>query len=110
MQRPFRMLTLKQILAQIQPEDWFLSVDLKDAYFHIQIAPRSHIVLGIHFSREWPISTRSFHWTVSGPSETDGICILNYIDDWLMQVTGMISHRSLLLNHLERLGLKCELG
>ncbi len=40
MQRPFRMLTLKQILTQICPEDWFLSMDLKDAYFHIQIAPR----------------------------------------------------------------------
>ncbi len=37
--RPFRMLTLKQILAQIHPGDWFASVDLKDAYFHIQIAP-----------------------------------------------------------------------
>ncbi len=37
--RPFRMLTLKQILAQICPGDWFASVDLKDAYFHIQIAP-----------------------------------------------------------------------
>ncbi len=37
--RPFRMLTLKQILAQIRPGDWFASVDLKDAYFHIQIAP-----------------------------------------------------------------------
>ncbi len=33
------MLTLKQILAQIHPGDWFASVDLKDAYFHIQIAP-----------------------------------------------------------------------
>ncbi len=37
--RPFRMLALKQILAQIRPGDWFASVDLKDAYFHIQIAP-----------------------------------------------------------------------
>ncbi len=35
--RPFRMITLKQILAQIRPRDWFASVDLKDAYFHIQI-------------------------------------------------------------------------
>ncbi len=27
------MVTLKQILAQIRPGDWFASVDLKDAYF-----------------------------------------------------------------------------
>ncbi len=37
--RPFGMLTLKQILAQIRPGDWFASMDLKDVYFHIQIAP-----------------------------------------------------------------------
>ncbi len=35
----FRMITLKQILSQICPGDWFFSLDLKDAYFHIQIAP-----------------------------------------------------------------------
>ncbi len=39
MRRPFRMITLKQILSQIRTEDWFCSLDLKDAYFHIQIAP-----------------------------------------------------------------------
>lgn len=33
------MTMLKQILAQIWPEDWFISLDLKDAYIHIQIAP-----------------------------------------------------------------------
>ncbi|KAL0194969.1 hypothetical protein M9458_008541, partial [Cirrhinus mrigala] len=38
--RAFKMTMLKQILGQIQPGDWFVSVDLKDAYFHIQIAPR----------------------------------------------------------------------
>ncbi len=36
---PFRMITLKQILSQIYPGDWFFSLDLKDAYFYIQIAP-----------------------------------------------------------------------
>jgi len=29
---PFRMLTIKQISAQIPPGDWFMSVDLKDGY------------------------------------------------------------------------------
>ncbi len=31
----FRMLTLKSILSQVQEGDWFVTVDLKDAYFHI---------------------------------------------------------------------------
>ncbi len=39
MGRPFRMTTLKQILSQVCPGDWFFSLDLKDAYIHIQIAP-----------------------------------------------------------------------
>ncbi len=37
MRRSFRMITLKQILSQIRTGDWFCSLDLKDAYFHIQI-------------------------------------------------------------------------
>lgn len=32
MKWPFWMLTLKQILTQICPEDWFLSLDLKDTF------------------------------------------------------------------------------
>ncbi len=34
----------KLILAQIRPGDWFASVDLKDAYFHIRIAPHTQTV------------------------------------------------------------------
>ncbi len=41
MKRLFRMTTLKQILSQICPGDWFFSLDPKDTYFHIQIAPQS---------------------------------------------------------------------
>ncbi len=47
--RPFRMITLKQILAQIRPGDWFASMDLKDAYFHIQIAPHHRRFLRFAF-------------------------------------------------------------
>ncbi len=39
------MITLKQILSQIRTGDWFFSLDLKEAYFHIQIAP-SQTILG----------------------------------------------------------------
>ncbi len=31
--RSFKMITLRQILSHIRPGDWFISVDLKDAYF-----------------------------------------------------------------------------
>ncbi len=35
----FKMLTVKQIVSQIRSEDWFVTIDLKDAYFHISILP-----------------------------------------------------------------------
>jgi len=31
------MLSLKQIVSQIRSEDWFVTIDLKDVYFHISI-------------------------------------------------------------------------
>lgn len=34
------MLMLKSILFQVQARDWFVTVDMKDAYFHIQIIQR----------------------------------------------------------------------
>ncbi len=37
MQLKFKMLTLRQIVPQIRSEDWFVTIDLKDAYFHISI-------------------------------------------------------------------------
>ncbi len=58
MKRSFRMITLKQILSQICPGDWFMSLDLKDAYFHIQVAPLQKI-LEIHIRRGGHINTRS---------------------------------------------------
>ncbi|KAI2659229.1 Gag-pol polyprotein [Labeo rohita] len=47
MKRPLKMITLRQILSHIRPGDWFFSLDLKDAYFHIQIAPPSQTILEI---------------------------------------------------------------
>lgn len=35
----FKMLTLKLIVSHIQSKDWFVTIDLKDAYFHIEILP-----------------------------------------------------------------------
>ncbi len=33
----FKMLTIKPIMSQVQEGDWFVTIDLKDAYFHIQV-------------------------------------------------------------------------
>ncbi len=39
MQLKFKMLTLRQIVSQIRSEDWFVTIYLKDTYFHISILP-----------------------------------------------------------------------
>ncbi len=85
MRRPFRMITLKQILSQIRTGDWFCSLDLKDAYFHIQIAPPSQMILEIrlrgsglpvHGPTLWTVSGPPYFYEVHGrgsfPSKTDG--------------------------------------
>ncbi len=85
MRRPFRMITLKQILSQIRTGNWFCSLDLKDAYFHIQM------------------------WILEIRLRQMGIRILNYLDDWLIlsqSEVELLSHRTLILSHLERLGLR----
>ncbi len=58
MKRSFSMITLKQILSQICLGDWFVSLDLRDDYFHIQIAPIIGYFWDSHL-KGWLINTRS---------------------------------------------------
>ncbi len=43
------MITLKPILSQLCPGDWFMSLDLKDAYFHIEVVPHHKLFLRFAF-------------------------------------------------------------
>ncbi len=122
MRRPFRMITLKQILPQISLEDWFFSLDVKDAYFHIQIAPRNWPFLRFTFEGVayqytvlpfgLSLAPRTFmKWmdAALSPLRQMGIHILHYLDDWLVLAQSeveLLSHRSLLLSQLECLGLR----
>ncbi len=120
-ERQFRMVTLKQILAQIHPGDWFASVDLKDAYFHIQIAPHHRRFLRFAFENTayqysvlpfgLALAPRTFSKCVDAalsPLRAGGMRILNYLDDWLILAQSrdtLLSHIDSLLIHLESLGL-----
>ncbi len=122
MRRPFRMITLKQILSQIRTEDWFCSLDLKDAYFHIQTAPHHRRFLRFAFEGVayqytvlpfgLSLAPRTFTKCMDAalsPLRQMGIRILNYLDDWLILAQSeveLLSHRTLILSHLERLGLE----
>ncbi|KAI2643946.1 ORF V: Enzymatic polyprotein [Labeo rohita] len=46
---PFKMLTLKHILTYVRFQDWFVAIDLKDAYFHVSILPRHRPFLRFAF-------------------------------------------------------------
>ncbi len=114
--RSFRMITLKQILSQICPGDWFMSLDLKDAYFHIQVAPHHRQFLRFAFKgvayqyKVLPfglsLAPRTFTRCMDvalSPLRQMGIRILNYLDDWLIlaQLEAVsTSHKTLLLSHL----------
>ncbi len=122
MRWPFRMITLKQILSQICTEDWFCSLDLKDAYFHIQIAPHHRRFLRFAFEGVayqytvlpfgLSLAPRTFTKCMDAalsPLRQMGIRILNYLDDWLILAQSeveLLSHRTLILSHLEHLGLR----
>ncbi len=120
--RSFRMITLKQILSQIRPGDWFMSLDLKDAYFHIQVAPHHRQFLRFAFEgvgyqyKVLPfglsLATRTFTRCMDAalsPLRQMVIRILNYLNDWLIlaqseAVSTLL--KTLLLSHLDRLGLR----
>ncbi len=92
--RPF---TLTQILSQICLGEWFMLLDLKDAYFHIQIAPHhrrflrfafegvayQYKVLLLGLSLAARTFTRCMNLALS-PLRQMGIRILIYLDDWLI--------------------------
>ncbi len=118
----FKMLTLRQIVSQIRSEDWFVTIDLKDAYFHISILPYHRKFLRFAFGgkayqyRVLPfglaLSPRTFTKCVDAalvPLRLQGIRIMNYIDDWLILAQShqlAVRHRDVVLAHMEKLGLR----
>ena len=88
---PFRMLTAADILRVVTRGEWFTTVDLKDAYFHVPIAPHHQHFLrfafrGRHFQfRVLPfglsLSPRVFTRVVAAalaPLQMQGMKVLPY--------------------------------
>ncbi|KAL0160844.1 hypothetical protein M9458_044569, partial [Cirrhinus mrigala] len=119
---PFKMLTLKHILTCVRLQDWFVAIDLKDAYFHVSILPRHRPFLRFAFEgRAYQYKVLPFGLSLSprvftkvaeaalAPLRVMGIRILNYLDDWLILAHSwdlVCAHRDMVLNHLARLGLQ----
>ena len=117
---PFKMLTQKRIFKCIRPQDWFAGIDLKDAYFHVSILPRHRPFLRFAFEGRayqyksypsgWPcrpVSSRKSRPLL--PMCELGVCILNYLNDWLILAQSreqLCEHRDMVLSHLSHLGLR----
>ncbi len=110
------------IVPQIRSEDWFVTIDLKDAYFHISILPYRRKFLRFALGgrtyqyRVLPfclaLSPRTFTKYVDAalaPLCLQGIRIMNYIDDWLILAQShqaAVRHRDVVLAHMKELGLR----
>lgn len=116
------MLTLKDILAQSCVWDWFITVDLKDAYFHIQVVKQHRWIHRFAFGdkayqyRILPFGLALTPWTFTecmdaalAPLRLQGIRVLNYLDDWLILAQSnefVCRDKDILLHHLQSLGLR----
>ncbi|KAL0168322.1 hypothetical protein M9458_036544, partial [Cirrhinus mrigala] len=120
MKLKFKMLTVKQVVSQIRSEDWFVTIYLKDAYFHVSILPQ-HRKGEAYPYRVLPfglaLSPRTFTKCVDAalvPLRLQGIRILNYIDDWLILAASeslAARHRDVVLAHMKTttyLGVVCD--
>ncbi len=101
-----------------------MSLDLKDAYFLIQVAPHHRRFLRFAFKgvayqyKVLPFGLSLAPHTFTqcmdvalSPLRQMGIRILNYLDDWLILTQSeavSTSHKTLLLSHLCCLGLKVK--
>ena len=96
----FKMLTAKSLVRSIRPGDWFTSIDLKDAYFHVPIYPPHRKFLRFGFQGKvyqyavlpfgMSLSPRVFvrcTETALAPLRQQGLRTASYIDDWLLMAS-----------------------
>ncbi len=75
-QLKFKMLTLRQVVSQIRSEDWFVTIDLKDAYFHVSILPCHRKFLRFAFGgKAYQYRVLPFGQAVSEVAGSDGSCV-----------------------------------
>ncbi len=67
MQLKFKMLTLRQIMSQIRSEDWFVTIDLKDALSHIHPSMSQEVPEVGFWGQSIPISGSSVRPSIITP-------------------------------------------
>ena len=123
---PFRMLTTRQILHTVEEGEWFTSLDLKDAYFHVPISRDHWPFLRFAFQGQayqfkvlpfgLSLSPRVFTRVVAAalsPLQAGGLKILPYLDDWLVCAPSrsqVLQDTKTVVDHIQRLGLKVNMA
>ncbi|XP_024141773.2 uncharacterized protein LOC112154824 [Oryzias melastigma] len=119
-QYTFRMLTHAALMRFVRQGDWFISIDLKDAYFHIPIYPPHRKYLRFAFQgKTYEYVVLPFGLSLSprvfvkcteaaiAPLRERGMRLATYIDDWLLAAQSprdLSAHAELLTSHLIALG------
>ncbi|KAK5899182.1 hypothetical protein CesoFtcFv8_008685 [Champsocephalus esox] len=112
----FRMLTHTSLLRLVSQNDWFTSVDLKDAYFHIPVyylhrkylwfAFYEYRVLPFGMSLSPQVFIRCMEAAIA-PLRQQGIRLASYLDDWLLLAQSeqeAIRQTNVIVKHLLDLG------
>ena len=100
----FKMTTPRAVTHVLHKGDWVVSVDLKDAYFHVPIHRKSRRLL--RFAVEGSDGVRAFQFRAlpfgltSAPrvftkvilpighlAHVHAVCLLQYLDDWIVRNT-----------------------
>ena len=116
------MLRTADVIRAIEPGAWFITIDLKEAYFHVPIAVEHRQFLRFSFLHKTyqfrvlpfglslaPRVFTKFIQVALEPLQQEGILVLPYLDDWLLcaatpeQATANANH---LLHHVTALGLR----
>ncbi|KAK0155753.1 hypothetical protein N1851_001746 [Merluccius polli] len=103
------MLRTAEVLQAIKPGDWFTSIDLKDAYFHIPMARRHRQAVPAVCIRRPGLSIQGAPIRAAlSPMQAKGLRILPYLDDWLICAQtreSAVHETAALLSHVTQLGL-----
>ena len=122
----FKMTTPQSVRLTLSPGDWAISLDLKDAYFHIPIHPAywkylrfavegmtySFVALPFGIATAPQVFTRVFG-VIGAFLRQHGVSMIQYIDDWLVHHRDPNRLRAIvaeLLPFLSHLGVKLNLA
>ena len=120
----FKMATPRVVTSALHKGDWAVSIDLKDAYFHVPIHVRSRRLLRFALTMDDELRIFQFRalpfgltsaprvftkviLPVGQSAHMRAVCLLQYLDDWLLRSPyklPLARHTSWLLDVIRRVG------